>query len=150
MPLSLSSSSLNSSRYDSKSLRCTSCSQCSEAVLTAILIKVLYQNALDLTCSFLCTYFGRCQIHLPPVKHLFLSNCCDSNLGSFFHGIRNFLRLPMVFTAYVFHVQLVVKFIFQFWLCLFQFFPTFRLLIWIYTFYNHQTKCFMLASILAG
>ena len=84
MPLSLSSSSLNSSRYESKSLRCTSCSQRSETVLTAILIKMLCQNALDLTCSFLCTYFGRCQIHLPPVKHLFLSNCCDSNLGSFF------------------------------------------------------------------
>ena len=93
MPLSLSSSSLNSSKYDSKSLRCTSCSQCSETVLTAILIKMLCQNALDLTCSFLCTYFGRCQIHLPPVKHLFLSNCCDSNLGSFFPW---YSKLPML------------------------------------------------------
>ena len=109
MPLSLRSSSLNSSRYDSQLLRCTSYSKFSEAVLAAMLIKMLCQNALDLICSSLRSYFERCQIHLPTVKHLFPIKCCDSNLRPFFPCYWKRPTLAHGFTASVFHAELVVN-----------------------------------------
>ena len=150
MPLSLRSSSLNSSRYDSQLLRCTSYSKFSEAVLAAMLIKMLCQNALDLICSSLRSYFERCQIHLPTVKHLFPIKCCDSNLRSFFSMLlETSYACPWLY-CFCFSCWACCKSMFQWWLCVFLFFPTFHVLIWIYTFYNHQRKCFMTPSILAG
>ena len=49
----------------------------------AMLILVLCENLLNLTCSVFGTYFKRTQIHLPVAKYLFSSQCCDNNLGSF-------------------------------------------------------------------
>ena len=49
-----------------------------------LLIQVLCKSTLDKTCGALSTYFGRSQINLPIVKHLFSSRCRESNLRVFF------------------------------------------------------------------
>ena len=44
---------------------------------------MLCKNMLVLTCNALSRYFERSQIHLSTGRHLFFSECDDSEIGSF-------------------------------------------------------------------
>ena len=96
---------------------------------------LMCKSVLDLTNSALRMYFGGSHIHVTAVT-IFKIRC---------YFTPKLLWILMLLISVTFHVQLVVKCIFQWQPCLLKFFPTIHILIWKFTSSNHQAKILITA-----
>lgn len=88
----------------SQSLRFFSCSHFQKPVFN----KAYHANPGMCKCAW-SNYFGRSQIYLATVKHLFSSNYCDNNLASFLRNISNLLCMLIDLITDTLHIQIAVE-----------------------------------------
>ena len=111
----------------------------------AILNQGMCKNLLHLNCRTLTAYFERSEIHLPTEKHLSSSRRHDNNLLSFSPW---YCKLAVhvyiiVFVNDTFHVQLAVKCILWWKLCLFKIPQAIHILKWIKKLEPHKLNNFV-------